>query len=186
MRTLDLQRLRTARVWLGGLPDAAYTPAAHLTRSIAVRGALAGASKMAAVEIFVPVGGRFMHGLLGGHFDPDGSDRLLVTVGLSSRTDIPFENGLTNELEDAHIGLLPEYGEAVLEGVEDACSRVEVLGGGLLTFRHAVHGDVGSSSVFFRALASIVVELLPLGDAPTDAALQNVIENELLRLSKRA
>jgi hypothetical protein len=117
MRTLDLGKYRKARVWIGTLPDAAYSPREVITRVFSAGAGMRTETRAVAIEILVPLGPRSMYGLLGCHFNPDRMGQLGVDVHVASSNGPVLPDSLATRGDEVRIGLPAEYAGAILAGV---------------------------------------------------------------------
>jgi hypothetical protein len=151
-----------ARVWLAEAPPVEPDVLRVAERTLTgIHGALRKPAR-AAVELFVPVGGRALYGLLGAEFRPGGG-----AEGLTLRVDVSPGNGpglpwaLAAEIDDVREGLPEAYVSGVLDG-----AATHALGPGTLHFRWAAHGAAGSSEAIFRRIAQMVVTTLARAEEP--------------------
>lgn len=170
MRILDLGRHRRARIWIGDLPDVAYPSQKTFTHTIPAGREPYKQQRIAAVEVFVPLGPRSMYGLLGGYLQPTSTEFLRVDLSISSSNERLFTHSLAMESDEVRVGLPAEYADAVLAGVELAKEHLNIVAAGSLQINCAAHGVVGSCAVIYKNLAAILVkvfnaESLDLSDA---------------------
>ena len=175
MRILELGKYRRARVWIGNLPDAACPSVKTLTHTIAAGGELQNGLRLAAIEVFVPLGPRSMYGLLGGQFEPDATGQLTIDVNVSTATERLFADSLTVKGDQVRVGLPAEYAQAVLAGVNLAHSEMDALASGKLSFNCAAHGAIGSCEAVYKHLAAVLVKLF-------NAASLELSDDELVKL----
>lgn len=88
--TLNLSDYRKARVWLGELPDIIYPVAEIVETTLGTKNVAVAEIRRAAIEMFVPKGGRAVYGLLGAEFSPANTDKLAVQVAIS-KNDVSGE-----------------------------------------------------------------------------------------------
>lgn len=160
-RDISFGRMGRGRVWLNDVPKLDLevgriheilvdAPRTRLSRT-----------RVTAAEIYIPHGARSSCGLLGGQFTPDATTNTLairVETSRAARTGVMID-ALAGAVDQVLPGLPDEYASAVL-GVATSANTVLALGSGVLLFREAAHGRVGSSSNVFRRLTSIVVQLM--------------------------
>lgn len=175
VRTFELGEYRRARVWLGDLPDASYSSITTLSHAIAAHEESQNELRLAAVEVFVPAGGRFMYGLLGGEWHPDPTGQLNINVSISSSNERLFDQSLAMKNDEVRVGLPAEYSQAVLAGIEFAKSELNELPSGKLSINCAAHGVVGSCEAVYKHLAAILVKLFNgVGVEPSNEDLVNL------------
>lgn len=161
MRQLDLGRHRKARVWFDASAVPAYTPSAEVVRVVAATPGSLRDDRTAAVELFVPAGGRFLHGLLGGHFIPDQSDRLSIAASVTNGEQTDLTSSLAGGLDSVRVGLPATYADAAIRAIVDLQSESHFQSGHL-AINQAAHGDAGSSPLVFKHLAIVLTKLLNL------------------------
>jgi hypothetical protein len=178
MRVLDLQPYRKGRVWFKELPGLLQQDTTVLQRSVAIDSSTSGISRAAALELFLPKGGRALYGLLGAEFIPNTTQTLEVRVEMVTESRVAVPWALASTIDQVYAGILDEYAEGVING---ACSSkaLNTLGSGILSFRWGAHGMIGSSSGFFRRLSSNVISLLSLDTYEmSEEHLRSLIEIE--------
>jgi hypothetical protein len=173
MRNLLLEKHAKARVWLGELPKAGFPVSEEHKRAFPAKArSIPAQRRQACIEVFVPFGGRYMHGLLGGSIDLSDSRELAVTVCSAMRDGAPYIASLVDAIDAPRIGLPDEYVNAVFKGVGHASRHLSLFSGGSLRISHAVHGDVGSSEIMFAQIGAILMKILNLPDFEiSDSAL---------------
>lgn len=159
IRVFDSDRYLRARVWLDELPELGYQSSGVIGHTAETNQAPSAQTRQAAVELFIPAGGRALYGLLGAELIPTLDNKLLIQVAVSADPQRRFEWSLAGRVDEVSIGLPADYAEGVITG---ALQRSDILGAGVLRFDRAAHGVVGSSWEFFRRLATIVVHVLVL------------------------
>ncbi len=155
--TLNLNRHRKARIWLGELPDIISPTAKFVERPLEGRAPALTQIQRAAIEMIVPSAGRALYGLLGAEFAPNNSGQLLVKVAVSENVGQEIEWSLASSMDKVCSGLPVEYADRVFDGV---VSAGEILGSGVLLINCAAHGAVGSSPRMFQQLALKLVRLI--------------------------
>lgn len=176
MRTLELTKHRRARIWLSELPIAGFPAIETLQRDFQAekRSVFNISKKVSAIEVYVPLGGRFMYGLLGGKLREDDSDKYTVDVNISQPNGKEFENPISGNAMSAYVGLPSEYVDAIFTGVDFAKKRSDKFFGGKLSIDHAAYSKVGSSSILFANLAVILINLLNMNN--TGASNEDLIK----------
>ncbi|MEC4894250.1 MAG: hypothetical protein SAL07_13795 [Oscillatoria sp. PMC 1051.18] len=187
MITLQLNRHRQARIWLGKFPNLYYPSSEVLQTEVESQILpfnLDTKGRKVALELIIPAAGRAYYGLLGAtHYQQVDSIKLLstldedcslplakggywkqlrvaVSVGDRVKSDLGEEKlewALAAKIDRVYPGLPLEYATSVLEGVVGA---EKLLPGGLLEFNCAAHGVFGSSPHIFRQLTHTLVQLL--------------------------
>jgi hypothetical protein len=154
---------RKARFWWNELPPASFVATKTIEREVDVRARSALVAHSAAVEVLVPHGAMASYGLLGVEVEPADSSFLTIKVGVSRASGPPLPKALAEVMDDVRIGLPAEYAEAVAEGAAKGFARGISGCGGVLSFRCAAHGQVGSNVGTFSALAEVLVHLPWIG-----------------------
>lgn len=159
MKTLSLSHERSARLWIDELPECGRVAVRRRDEG-AARIALSRAltASMACIELLVPLGGRFLHGLLGVELLPAMSPLVVVTSSSGSA----YAGSLADRLDSVRWGLSQEFAQAVFDG---AAAGLHEYGGSSshsLHFSVAAHGEVGPSSSMFQRLARALVGLVTL------------------------
>lgn len=175
MRILELGKHRRARVWIGELPDVACPSVKTLTHTIAADGEPQNGLRLAAIEVFVPLGPRSMYGLLGGQLRPDATGYLSVDVCVSAANERLLVDNLAMKGDEVRVGLPAEYAQAVLSGVSLAKGELNALTAGKLSINCAAHGAIGSCEAAYKHLAAILVKLF-------NAASLELSDEELVEL----
>lgn len=168
-----------ARAWLGELPrPRAESPriVQKGRRGVHHRPPRSNAT-MAAVEVFIPRGARFIYGLLAGEFVPSDSEELVVEVASAQTGDTITDWSLARGLDTVKAGIPTWAVEDILNSALEA-AETQAIGPGCLRFPSGAYGAIGSSAWVFQGLTKIVVTLLS-GD---DRSLSAEELSSLLRL----
>jgi hypothetical protein len=132
-----------------------------------------GRRRVAALELFLPKGGRALYGLLGAEFLPNTSQVLEVCVDTVVKNGPHVTWSLAAQVDQVYAGILDEYAEGIISGACESKALL-ALGSGVVNFRWGAHGIVGSSSGFFKRLSDSVITLLSL--ETLDISGQNLIK----------
>jgi hypothetical protein len=181
MRSIALRNHGKARVWLDALPEAPYAVSERIHRHLKGTHGSSSRSFDAGVELFLPRGGRFMYGLLGGSFRNSEGEILQLAIDLSTVREPFFPASLAASLDGVRLGLPAEYAEAVVNGLTAAAGGSASFAPGHLLINRAAHSAVGSSSQIFQALAAILVDVIRIGrfDIPDDHLI-SLIDQQLV------
>jgi hypothetical protein len=157
---VDLPGEGRATVWVGELPHIAYEPTRVVAWSTSGRRVAMYAE--AAIELFKPLGGRFLYGLLGGRLRPLANGELKITVGVSTAATQRYQSSLFSALDRLWCGLPAEFALGAEEGIRSVLEYqgVDRLPAAELVVDHAAYGEIGSSRAVFKQLAVGLVELL--------------------------
>ena len=118
MKLLNLGKHRQARVWLGELPNATYPSVKTLTHTIAAGRESKTGLRLAAIEVYVPLGPRSMYGLLGGQLEPTAVGHLSIDVSIAGANERLLSDSLAMKGDEVRVGLPAQYFRAVLAGVD--------------------------------------------------------------------
>jgi hypothetical protein len=165
MSIIGLKSPYSARVWLDELPSL-RSESHHIlekklqvSRSVGTRNV-----RMAAIEVFIPRGGRFIYGLLGVEFAAtDSAAELLVQVSCSQTGDVISDWSLARGLDVVKAGIPPWAAEEILSAAIDF-AEAESVGPGCLRLALGAHGELGSNRWVFRGLANAVTSLVSSED----------------------
>lgn len=164
MNTLTLSRERRARVWLEELPAIPQEIEGSLVQSARINAPIRHlpAMKRVAIELFVPLGGRFMYGLLGVELLGRATSVLevLVPVSRSRGCVYVYEDSLASTFDHVQWSLPDEYAGAVVAGARAGVLRYGPPDAAAVRFGVAAHGDVGSAPSVFERLSKALVGLL--------------------------
>src|SRR4051794_23886479 len=105
MIILPLRPYRKGRVWLNELPDLYYDIRRVVERVVPAEPSQIHDNRQAAIELFLPKGGRALYGALGAVFTPSSANLLVVQVGVSIDSEHSFQNSLAAYIDEVHIGL---------------------------------------------------------------------------------
>ena len=175
MRTLELGKHRQARVWIGEVPDTSFPEVGEVKHIIsATRGGYEGL-RLAAVEVFIPLGPRAMYGLLGGQLKSSEADKLQVNISISSPKERVFSQSLASKGENVRVGLTQEYVQSVVAGLDAVAAEPMVLAAGTLNIDCAAHGEVSSCGLIYKHLTIVLIKLL-------HAPIRELADEELVGL----
>ena len=173
-----------ARIWLDELPDWHYKGTEIIERQLESTVSNRPVNKSSAIELFVPIGGRFYYGALAVTFVPAVAGPLVIQVPVLDSEDILQDTLPGSKLDTVIIGLLPEYSNGVFDGILNTVTA-QLLGSGTVYISGAAHGAVGSSPWIFEVLSRISVKLLTLAKKDvSDEQLIKLIREELRQASK--
>ena len=157
MIEIAVSQSRRARVWVGVLPDAEYTPSSWLTKTLPATHLRAEGALRVAVETYIPHGARCCSALLGCTFRPVCGASLHLRVGVLDGTAV-YSASMVARLDTVRIGHPDEMAEGVIAGLSLPTGGVA----GDLTVQHAAYGMVGSSYGTFGEVAKILSRILLL------------------------
>ncbi len=180
MQNITLDFHIQARVWLQDYPGIIYGAADVIEREVGSGLAKKTGDKQAALEIIIPVGPRFLYGLLGAKFIPNDSGKIRLQVLVSTSTEPVYQKSIASEqnLDIVRVGLPGEYSNSVIEGALQALNHqlCTELGSGIIQFDQAAWGEIGSSNKIFRQIAATVVQLLALNSVNNQTQVTEIIK----------
>ena len=167
---LLLSRERRARVWLDVAPPLSQIAVGPATRHerLVVSGTRLANHKTATIELFLPLGGRFMYGLLGCEALGDATSWLDVLLTTSNEKTNRFNESLAKDLDQVWCGLPDEYADAVLKGITAGVTSYGYPKAASLRISFAAHGEIGSAPKVFERIGKAVVALLLASPEETD------------------
>lgn len=168
-----------ARIWLEDWPDWQYKVAKVAERRHEAHDRAMSTKLHAALELFIPVGGRIHYGALGADYIHEQEEQLVIQVLTSTEEGEQVSDSLAGKLDVVRSGLPQEFAQAILENAM-IVNENQLLGKGTLRFCCAAYGQVGSSSWIFGVLTRIVVKLLLLDrQSSSEEHLLELIRYEL-------
>lgn len=167
MTILRLSKERRARVWFDEPPanNVSLAGPTEYHRRVDSVGNCELTCRTATVELFIPLGGRFLYGLLGCEVIGQKSPTLDVVVQTSLKKEQRFLGSLAGELDSVWWGLSDEYANAVLEGASAGVSKFGSPSAQAIRFSYAAYGEIGSTGSMFERLGMMTIALLtrPVG-----------------------
>jgi hypothetical protein len=168
MFQLSLSHSRKVRIWVDELPEDVFIGAAgFVERRFPSNEPLAFRRKIS-IELFIPRGGRFDYGLIGGELLPNDADEFIVTVCHSARHPHPLADSLAGALDDVLVGFPRDYADAVADGIAMADSDHASLPASNLRVCHGAYGKLGSSVFFFRLLGKTFYRMITAPAIPSE------------------
>jgi len=132
-----------------------------VTRIVKPKVVVDASRRIAAIEMNIPHGPKASYALLGAELVDSDVDGIEVVVPVNA-LGFPFASSLALKPDEVKIGLLEEYADAVITGIEKLAESSGAPTKGTLQFRWAAHGLVGSSPSIFEKVSGLVVQLLTL------------------------
>jgi hypothetical protein len=175
-RSLNLNNGKRAQLWLDEAPHADFLASTVVKRLVMPTRVVSASRRIAAVEFVIPLGGMIAYGLLGGELVHSDVDGLEVVVSVNPE-GAPFRSSLMTRGEEMSVGLIGEYAEGVVKGVERANDICGLPSGGILRFRWAAHGIYGSSRLIFESLGGLIVRLLTLKKDATEEDTKDILDS---------
>ncbi|MGX9773204.1 hypothetical protein ACWYXN_06805 [Janthinobacterium aestuarii] len=161
MSEIMLSKERRARVWIDDIPSSFFYPVGEINFLNNLKNKnLIFQNKMVAIELFIPVGGRFLYGMLGCETVKLKMQKLDLVVEASSNIGPKFKDALSSELESVWFGISPEYVEAIKKGAKSGIEKYGVIENCGIKFSCGAHGEIGSSEKIFERLAELCVIFL--------------------------
>jgi len=175
MRTFALTMERRARVWIDSseMPGVMSVDERRMLkyRDVYCRGNQKARRTAIAVELFIPVGGRFLYGMLGGKaFGSEASQSLIEIADMTSHGRVVVDS-LAGSLDTVVPWVDAEYYDSILDGASAAVEGFEAFPDKFV-FCSGRQGALGSTPILFRRLAHICVALLAAPDADIEKRLE--------------
>lgn len=181
MRSFNLTKERQARIWLDEIPGRDQNAAKAKSYRIEQRcdGDARIVRSSIAVELFIPLGGRFQYGFLGCQLAGSESKNVAMEVQTSPhRVELQGMESLAGKLDNVVPWIDDEYFEPILEGAGLAVRRYEKFPEKLL-FSSGRQGVFGSSPAVFRRLAFICVSLMSVAEIDLGQRLEELVSSPL-------
>lgn len=177
MKTYELTHERKVRVWLNETAKHKdeNTSEPLLVKGVSCNGGKRPLREAVCIELLVPLGGRFLYGMLGG----------IGTGGSAHEATLQISNSLIAEESEGAVDPLSGRLDQVSPWVSiDYCSSI-LDGAGLaaknyasffpsFTFNMGRQGVIGSSPNFFRLLGFLVVSMLAVPDRDVEEYLNSI------------
>ena len=167
MFQLSLSHSGKARIWINDLPEDRLIGFDHCIERRFRSTASQFFSRKIAIELFIPRGGRFDYGLIGGELLSTDADEFVVMVCYSAAQPRPLADSLAGALDDVLIGLPRDYANAVADGIAMDDSKHASLPAGQLRICYGAYGRVNSSVFFFRLLGKVLFRMITAPAVPT-------------------
>ena len=182
MTILMLSKERRARVWFDSPPPNVCLSAGptNFYRRIDAPDARVLKHKTVTVELFIPVGGRFLYGLLGCEVIGEQASALNIIVQASSKKEHKFTESLVGDLDTVWSGISDEYANAVLDGASIGASKFGSPAVEAVRFCFAAHGEMSSTVSIFERLGMATVALLTHPEGQS-VGMKETLENLLDR-----
>ncbi|ROO59298.1 hypothetical protein EDC02_1093 [Micromonospora sp. Llam0] len=136
----------------------------------------------AAIELMIPRGADVQYGLLGGTYYATSDDRLVLRAATIDEDvagcGLEYRDSLVRSLETPRVGLPRHLAEGAISGLKSWFSVQGSLSPGILSLDCAAFGSVGSSSVVFGHLASLLVSVM-MAQEISPMLLDGVLEDLL-------
>ena len=178
--TYTLSKERQVRIWFPAPPENTIVSLASISacRKIEHLNSRPITRHSVAIELLIPLGGRFLYGLLGAEASGALATELsLITYKLTDEGTV-FTDSLAGTLDLVRWGLPGEYVNAVLDGASAGIDKYGMPAAETIRFHVAAFGEVGSTASVFQRLASMIVALL-IGEHGQDFDIQTELERIL-------
>ena len=178
MSIIEITSPYSARVWLDELPDLGSESRRIVQKEReVVHSSPRSKGGMAAIEVFIPRGARFIYGLLAGELVPGDSKELIVQVANGETGQTITDWSLARGLDAVKSGIPTWATEEILNSALEAVDA-QPIGPGCLRFPLGAHGQLGSNAWVFRGLAKAIVTLISTDD-------RSLSEEELSSILRR-
>jgi hypothetical protein len=149
---------RPVHVWLNEMPDWTYEVIEVNQRYLSTTKRYTETMQRLAIEM-IRSGPKAHYGALGAVFIPDETQHLCIEVSVSNDQGDIVEDSLASGIDRVRKGFPEEYVIGFLDGIMQY-EPLQMLGGGTLSFRYALHGEIGSSIWFFQMIGRGIINLL--------------------------
>lgn len=169
------------RAWVEPLPDA-FCGSQDIASFYVNRPSLGLTLKTSILilELKIARGARVVYGLLGAKYESmPSSNRLEVCLPSSEFQSRLFEASLIQGFETAIVGIVPEYSDFAMSGIQKAVGTSAVLPG-RLDICYSAHGKVSSNGLVFEKLGFALTKLLCNTDPFPSGITSEAISKELI------
>lgn len=160
MKAINLGKHQKARVWIDDLPPIDYPSSRIVTHVIPAHKCRGTPIRRVAIELFVPLGPRSMYGLIGGQYEPDTGNSLIVEIAVSSADEDVYPDSLASQTDEVKVGLPCEYVRGIVSGIDVGCAEINGVNAGRLRIACAAHGLIGSSEAVFSRIAVALIKIV--------------------------
>ena len=171
MQQINSEYNGKARLWKESVPKLIYPTIDTIEQVLCTDLPKISGEKQVALEVMIPVGGRFLYGFLGAVFKPSASEQFLLQIPVSTDSEKIFADSIAADLDQIRFGLPNEYVQSVIDSAMFHLHKyqgIKILGSGTLCFEPAAHGELSSSKRFFGDIVAVLVQLLVLNRVDTD------------------
>jgi hypothetical protein len=161
MLEIELGKYRRARLWINDIPESCRIPSSELAANLVSKERdMDMATRGIALELYIPLGGRLVYGLLGAEFIKNDSDSLSVDLYPSISRFKKYNDALCGAIDDAYVGL-PEFCTKVVRTetqkyLENCTNKPS----GKLIYNCSAYSEVGTNQDVFQKLTIIVCRFL--------------------------
>lgn len=178
MKALKLSKERSARVWIDENPPigTSVNNSRVSHRAIKIQEVRPLKHKIVTIELLVPLGGRFLYGLLGCEVMGERTSPLDVVVETSVEVKSEFFESLAGNIDTVWSGISDEYTDAILDGASMGASKFGVPPVGQIKFCFGAYGEIGSTGSIFERLGMAAMALLTSSD---NMSIEEVLEHAI-------
>lgn len=173
----NLGQYRRGKLWVNDLPRMDYDCIDILELSLTINKGLELKPCNLALELLLSSRQVSNYAFLGAEFIPNSGDKLEVAISVGNDEGEVLEDNIASQLDEVHIGLPNEYGQAILRSVQKTLDELPNFSGGVLNFNIGAHGLVGSSQLSFSKVTEIIIKLLASDPNSSD---ENKLEDVIL------
>jgi hypothetical protein len=177
MKIYELNYEKKARVWLNeiSMPRSESGGNSKIIKKVSCIGEKIALREAVSVELLVPLGGRFLYGMLGGSGMGIGAceTTLKVSNGLIAEKNDKVVDPLSGRLDHVTPWVSIDYCSSILDGAGLAAEKYASFFSAF-SFDVGRQGVVGSSPNFFRLLGFLVVSLLAVPEQDIEDFLNGV------------
>lgn len=156
----DIGMHRKGRLWINEIPDnTTFIGDTTVTDDIKTSSKNSWDKKSVVLELCLPRNNS-NYALLGVEYHPKINDgKIEVQIEASEKENVIYEDSIAMFVK-IHIGILPEYAEAIRETLCNYLTQNDFVPSGKLIIRIGAHCEVGSSRKLFSILTEAVMTLL--------------------------
>lgn len=174
MNRIFLSKERVARIWLDDAPvhkDFNSLLAASATQK--KENAVYLRYQKVKIELLLPLGGRFLYGLLGCELSLYDQTKRRVELQLQNGGDI-FAQSLAQDLDIVHSGLPVGFENSVLDEAGACMSELDPESKFCVSFYDAAYGEVGSSISIFKRLCRAAISVVVMLNCSGSASFEDI------------
>lgn len=174
MNRIILSKGRVARIWLDDAPmHSNFNSLVIAGANQKKRNAAHLRCQKVKVELLLPLGGRFLYGLLGCELSLYDQTRQRIELQIQNGKSI-LTNSLAQSIDIVHSGLPEEFENSVLDEAGACLSKLDVESEFSVSFYDAAYGEIGSSISIFRRLCRIAISVIIMLNNSDSASFDDI------------
>jgi hypothetical protein len=163
MIEIDLDFHRRGRIWLNEFPNAQLDSTLKVTHDYEIGKYLNTDSirESIAIELYVPLGGRSMYGLLGAELIHFPNDSFTSEIYFTDSSKLNFNDAMCMGVDSVWIGLPKYYADSVESSISAFFKDQQIqLSSVVLKFKCSAYCEINSNAKIFEILALAVCKYL--------------------------